>query len=96
MARTKQMARKSNKGLPKVTKGEQGGKGGRGSGGGISSGRSGGSSSAEVEAVVVAVAVLLTVVTEIETLKEKFRVDVSVNNWKIDLPLQPLSIKSHT
>ena len=45
MARTKQMARKSNEGLPKVTKGEQGGKGGRGSGSGISSGRSGGSSS---------------------------------------------------
>ena len=31
----------------------------------------------------------------IEMLKEKFQVDVSVNNWKIDLPLQPLSIKSH-
>ena len=49
-----------------------------------------------VEAESVAVAVLLAVVTEIETLKEKFRVDVSVNNWKIDLPLQPLSVKSHT
>ena len=42
MARTKQTARKSNKGLPKATKGEQGGKGG---GGGIGSGRSGGGSS---------------------------------------------------
>ena len=41
MARTKQTARKSNKGLPKVTRGEQGGKGG---GGGIGSGRSGGGS----------------------------------------------------
>ena len=50
----------------------------------------------EVEAVVVAVAVPLAVVTEIETQKEKLRVDVSVNNWKIDLPLQPLSGKSHT
>ena len=44
MARTKQTARKSNKGLPKVTKGEQGGKGGRGGGSGISSGGSGGGS----------------------------------------------------
>ena len=44
MARTKQMARKSNKGLPKVTKGEQGGKGRRGSGDGVSSGSSGGGS----------------------------------------------------
>ena len=43
MAHTKQMARKSNKGLPKVTKGEQSRKGGKGSGGGISSGGSGGS-----------------------------------------------------
>ena len=41
MARTKQMARKSNKGLLKVTKGEQGGKGG---GSGIGSSRSGGGS----------------------------------------------------
>ena len=41
MARTKQMARKSNKGLPKATKGEQGRKG---SGGGVGSGGSGGSS----------------------------------------------------
>ena len=41
MARTKQTARKSNKGLPKATKGEQGGKGG---GGGIGSGGSGGGS----------------------------------------------------
>ena len=40
-ARTKQMARKSNKGLPKATKGA---KGGKGSEGGVSSGRSGGSS----------------------------------------------------
>ena len=44
MARTKQTARKSNKGLPKVTKGKQGGQGGKGGGSGISSGRSGGSS----------------------------------------------------
>ena len=44
MARTKQTARKSNKGLPKATKGEQGRKGGKGSGGGVSSGGSGGSS----------------------------------------------------
>ena len=48
------------------------------------------------KAVALAVAVLLAVVTEMETLKEKFRVDVSVNNWKIDLLLQPLSVKSHT
>ena len=41
MAHTKQTAWKSNKGLPKATKGEKGGKGG---GGGVSSGRSGGSS----------------------------------------------------
>ena len=40
----KETARKSNKGLPKVTKGTQGGKGGKGSGSGLSSGRSGGSS----------------------------------------------------
>ena len=45
MARTKQTARKSNKGLLKATKGQQGGKGRKGSGGGISSGRSGGGSS---------------------------------------------------
>ena len=44
MARTKQMAWKSNKGLPKVTKGEQGRKGRKGGDGGISSGRSGSSS----------------------------------------------------
>ena len=44
MARTKQTARKSNKGLPKVTKGAQGGKGRKGGGSGISSGRSGGGS----------------------------------------------------
>ena len=49
----------------------------------------------EVEAGVVAMAVLLAVVMEIETQKQKFRVDVSVNNWKIDLQLQPLSGKSH-
>ena len=41
MARTKQTARKSNKGLLKVTKGAQGRKGG---GGGVSSGGSGGGS----------------------------------------------------
>ena len=46
----------------------------------------------EVEVVVVAVAVPLVVVTEIE----KYRVDISFNNWKIDLPLQCLSGKSHT
>ena len=45
MACTKQMARKSNKGLPKATKGEKGRKGRKGSGSGISSGRSGGGSS---------------------------------------------------
>ena len=45
MARTKQMAWKSNKGLQKVTKGDWGEKGGKGGGGGISSGGSGGSSS---------------------------------------------------
>ena len=45
MARTKQTARKSNKGLPKATKGEQGRKGGRGGGNGINSGGSGGGSS---------------------------------------------------
>ena len=44
MARTKQMARKSNKGLPKVTKGAQGRKGRKGGGSGVSSGRSGGGS----------------------------------------------------
>ena len=44
MARTKQTARKSNKGLPKATKGAKGGKGGKGGDGGISSGRSGGGS----------------------------------------------------
>ena len=44
MARTKQTARKSNKGLPKATKGAQGRKGRKGSGGGVSSGRSGGGS----------------------------------------------------
>ena len=43
MVRTKQTAKKSNKGLPKATKGEQGGKGRKG--GGISSGRSGGGNS---------------------------------------------------
>ena len=43
MARTKEMARKSNKGLPKATKGEKGGKGRKGSGSGISSGGDGGS-----------------------------------------------------
>ena len=50
---------------------------------------------AEVEVVAVAVAVALVVVTEIEMQKETFRVDISVNNGKIDLPLQPLSGKSH-
>ena len=45
MARTKQTARKSNKGLLKATKGKQGGKGRRGGGDGVSSGRSAGSSS---------------------------------------------------
>ena len=50
----------------------------------------------EVVAVAVAVAVALVVVTEIETQKEMFQVDISVNNWKIDLLLQPLSGKSHT
>ena len=44
MACTKQTAWKSNKGLPKATKGEQGRKGGKGSGGGVSNGRSGGGS----------------------------------------------------
>ena len=39
------MARKSNKGLPKATKGKKGGKGRKGSGAGISSGRGGGSGS---------------------------------------------------
>ena len=39
------MARKSNKGLPKVTKGKKGGKGRKGSGSGISSGGGGGSGS---------------------------------------------------
>ena len=43
MACTKQTAWKSNKGLPKATKGKKGGKGGKGSGSGISSGRGGGS-----------------------------------------------------
>ena len=42
MARTKETARKSNKGLPKATKGE---KGRKGSGSGISSGGGGGSGS---------------------------------------------------
>ena len=97
MACTKQTAQKSNKGLLKATKGEQGGKGG---GGGVSSGRSGGGSGGSGfggsggSSVVVAVA--WVVVTEIGTQKEMFRVDVSVNNWKIDLQLQPLSGKSHT
>ena len=45
MARTKEMARKSNKSLPKVTKGKKGRKGGKGSGSGISSGGGGGSGS---------------------------------------------------
>ena len=40
---------------------------------------------AEVEAIVVAVVVPLVVVTEIETQKKKFQVDVSFNNWKKDL-----------
>ena len=44
MAHTKQTARKSNKGLPKATKGAQGGKGRKVGGGGVSSGGSGGSS----------------------------------------------------
>ena len=51
MARTKQMARKSNKGLPKATKGAKGGKGGKGSDGGISSGGSGGSSGSSGSAI---------------------------------------------
>ena len=96
MARTKETARKSNKGLPKATKGEQGRKG---SGGGVGSGRSGGGSEMAVALAVVeavAVALALAVVTEIETQKETFQVDVSVNNWKIDLQLQPLSGKRHT
>ena len=50
---------------------------------------------AVVEVEAVAVAVALVAVTEIETQKETFRVDVSVNNWKIDLLLQPLSGKNH-
>ena len=45
MARTKQTEWKSNKGLPKATKGKKGGKGGKGSGSGISSGRGGGGGS---------------------------------------------------
>ena len=44
MARTKQTARKNDKGLPKATKYTQGGKG-SGGGSGVSSGGSGGSSS---------------------------------------------------
>ena len=51
---------------------------------------------AEVETAAVAVAVAWAVVTEIGMQKEMFRVDVSVNNWKIDLQLQPVSGKSHT
>ena len=84
MARTKQMERKTNTGFPKATRAEKVEKAEK---------------AERVEkavAVAVAVAVLFAVMTEIETLKEKFRVDISVNNWKIDLPLQPLSIKSHT
>ena len=50
---------------------------------------------AVVEAVVVVVVVVWVVVTEIGKQKEMFRVDVSVNNWKIDLQLQPVSGKSH-
>ena len=80
-AHTKQMARKSNKGLPKVTKGKKAGK--------VEKAVAVVLAVVEVEAVAVAVA--LVVVME----KETFRVDVSVNNWKIDLPLQPLSGKSH-
>ena len=49
-----------------------------------------------VDVVAVAVAVAWAVVTEIEMQKETFRVDVLVNNLKIDLQLQPLSGKSHT
>ena len=45
MARTTQTARKSNKGLLKVTKGKKGGKGRKGSGAGVSSGRGGGGGS---------------------------------------------------
>ena len=45
MALTKQMAWKSIKGLPKVTKGKKGGKGRKGSGSGVSSGGGGGGSS---------------------------------------------------
>ena len=52
---------------------------------------------AVVVAVVVAeaVAVAEVVVTEMEMEKETFQVDVSGNNWKIDLLLQPQSGKSH-
>ena len=52
---------------------------------------------AEVQVVVEvqAVAVAVAVVTEMEVEKEMFQVDVSGNNWKIDLPQQPLSRKSH-
>ena len=45
MARTKQTARKSNKGLPKAIKGEKGGKGRKGGGSGVSSGGGGGGGS---------------------------------------------------
>ena len=56
---------------------------------------------AEVEAVAVAVAgaevvaVAEAVVTEMETEKETFQVDISGNNWKTDLLLQPQGGKSH-
>ena len=97
MARSKQTAQKSNKGLPKATKGEQAEKA-------VAvalavaevEAAAVAVALAVVEAVAVAVAVAWAVVTEIGTQKEMFRVDVSVNNWKTDLQLQPISGKSHT
>ena len=88
MACTKQTARKSNKGLLSRLRAHRAEK--------VEKAVAVVLAVAEVEAVVVVVVVPLAVVMEIEMQKKKFRVDVSFNNWKIDLPLQPLSGKSHT
>ena len=92
-ARTKQTARKSNKGLPKATKGEQGGKGG---GSGIASGRSGGGSGGGGFGGSGGSSGGVGGSDRNRNTKGNVRVDVSFNNWKIDLQLQPLSGKSHT
>ena len=87
MARTKQMARKGNKGLPKATKGEKGRKGGKGGGGGVSSGRSGDGGSGGGGCFGGS--------DRNRNAKGNILSGRFSQIWKIDLLLQPLSGKSH-